>query len=154
MVGFFAILGLSILWIVLIWFGFDRTQSLSSDYWSDKQEKAFRLICCAIGLPFLLTIILVCIFSTERFSFAMNKVELIIMLFELLAMVIFSQIIHFIAWKKKENILEQSIKEMLRENESISDKRQLLKICIKENRINFSQKQIERKFNKIFKKYQ
>ena len=67
-------------------------------------------------------------------------------------MIIFSQIIHLVAYRKKIVILCENIKMTINEDK-LSDINKVLDKCLKENRFHFTEKQIERCFKKVLQKY-
>lgn len=102
---------------------------------------------------FLISIILVCLFSKDRFSDKTIRIMVILLITELFSMGIFNQIVHFIAWRKKNQILKDNIKELLSEKRDVVDKSKLLKQCLIENRFHFTEKQVERCFKKVSQEY-
>lgn len=133
--------------------GFHSAMGLSLDYWSEKQFAILRWICVGIGSLFLISIILVCLFSKDRFSDKTIRIMVILLITELFSMGIFNQIVHFIAWRKKNQILKDNIKELLSEKRDVVDKSKLLKQCLIENRFHFTEKQVERCFKKVSQEY-
>ena len=152
--NFLIILSGSIM--MLVWFFisfFSSIGSSSRDYWSEKQFAILRWICVGIGSLFLISIILVCLFSKDRFSDKTIRIMVILLITEFLSMGIFSQIVCFIAWRKKNQILKDNIKELLSEKRDVVDKSKLLKQCLIENRFHFTEKQVERCFKKVSQEY-
>lgn len=151
--AFFVILGLSVWVIILCFIGFHSAMGLSLDYWSEKQYTILRWICVGIGLLFLISIILFCLFSKDRFSDKTIRIMIVLLVTEFLSMGMFSQIVHFVAWRKKNQILKDNIKELLSEKRDVVDKSKLLKQCLIENRFHFTEKQVERCFKKVSQEY-
>lgn len=151
--AFFVILGLSVWVIILCFIGFHSAMGLSLDYWSEKQYTILRWICVGIGLLFLISIILFCLFSKDRFSDKTIRIMIVLLVTEFLSMGMFSQIVHFVAWRKKKQILKNNIMELISEKIDIVDKSKLLNQCLIENRFHFTEKQIERCFKKVLQKY-
>ena len=90
-------------------FGFERSMLSSVDYWSDKQYKLLRILCAAIGSIFFVAIIFVCLLSENKFSIETNKICLALSLSGFVFMVIYSQVIHLVAYRKKIVILCENI---------------------------------------------
>lgn len=82
-------------------FGFERSMLSSVDYWSAKQYKLLQILCAAIGGIFFVAIVLICLLSEKKFSLEINKICLTLALSGFVLMIIFSQIIHLVAYRKK-----------------------------------------------------
>lgn len=152
MVVYFSILIFYLACILMCTFGFERSMLSSVDYWSAKQYKLLQILCAAIGGIFFVAIVLICLLSEKKFSLEINKICLTLALSGFVLMIIFSQIIHLVAYRKKIVILCENIKMTINEDK-LSDINKVLDKCLKENRFHFTEKQIERCFKKVLQKY-
>lgn len=152
MVVYFSILIFYLACILMCTFGFERSMLSSVDYWSDKQYKLLRILCAAIGSIFFVAIIFVCLLSENKFSIETNKICLALSLSGFVFMVIYYQVIHLVAYRKKIVILCENIKMTINENK-LTDINIILDKCLKENRFHFTEKQIEKCFKKVLHKY-
>lgn len=135
-------------------FSFERAMWLCIDYWTKKQYRLWKIICAAIGLVYLLIINLFFLFSSNKSSDNTNRIVFLLVISAYFTMSLFTQLIHFIAWNKKKKILQSNIRnsivrETQKKESMFSDKNKLLQICLYENRMNYSPKQIERVFYNI-----
>lgn len=144
MVEYFCFLGISSFFVLFCFFSFYRTQGMSLNYWENKEYKLLRNLCGLIGTIYLVLIIIVGI--VNNFSKESNKIIILLMGVQLLSMLIFSQAVHMVAWIQKNKILKNNIKKTLLEKVNIIDRNEVYKICLMENRNNFSVNQIERVF--------
>ena len=62
-------------------------------------------------------------------------------------MTIYSQIVHFIAWKKKVKILKNNIMKSICEKLNVVEESKLLNQCIEENRFNYTEKEVKKVLN-------
>lgn len=152
MVVYFSILIFYLTCILMCTFGFERSMLSSVDYWSDKQYKLLQILCATIGGIFFVAIVLVCLLSENKFSTEMNKICLALSLSGFVLMVIFSQVIHLVAYRRKKCYLYENIKMTIHENE-LADVNKILDKCIRENRFHFTEKEIERCFKKVLNEY-
>lgn len=148
--AFFGLVVLLIFFIVFCVLSVEWSMHLCVDYWNEKQYRIWKIICCLIGCCFLLAVICLCVFSTDRFSDSMIKITIALVISAFIAMVIFLQTVHLIAWKNKCKILEDKIKKTLLDKSPDVNKVKMLDICLSENKEYFTEKQIKRSFAKVY----
>lgn len=146
---FLIILGLSLIIIILSFISFYSAMGLSLNYWSEKQYNILRAICVSIGIIFFISIVLVGVISKDSFSDNNIKIMIILVVSEFLTVTIYSQIVHFIAWKKKVKILKNNIMKSICEKLNVVEESKLLNQCIKENRFNYTEKEVKKVFKKL-----
>lgn len=150
MISYFIELVLSIGICILASRKYIFFRGMSNDYWSDKQADILRYIAGCIGIPFVLFFVYTGIFSENRFSDGTAFVGICLVIAQWGSIGIYYMVINIIAWKKKTEILRKNIREAIAENADITDGREMLRICLNENRFHFTQKQIRRNFGKIW----
>lgn len=146
----FAAIVLLLFDIVAVLFGKGVLEGASMDYWSNRQCKFWKGIGICINAVCLIIIALAIIVWPNRFSESLHAFAMIIAYSGVGITFVFFGTIHIIAWKKKTDILRMNIREAIEENEDITDSREMLRICLNENRFHFTQKQIRRNFTKLW----
>ena len=117
------------------------------NYWSTYQSWLWHCFCFGIGAGFAIMMLLVVLLKQNDG----NTIKILLVLAFLggITMLIFSEIIYFIAWRGKKKILKQKLELTIRENSTLG-KKQLLNLCIIENRFNFSIEEITCEFEKKY----
>lgn len=111
MLSFIGLMAVLVVCFVLLCIsGFERSMGLCVDYWNKRQYFIWKLVSGIIGSCFLLAIGLVCLFSPENFS---DKTIIFLVIAAFIAVGIFSSIVHFIAWRRKQDLLKEKVKEFL-----------------------------------------
>lgn len=146
----FAAIVLVLFDIAAIVFGKGVLEGASIDYWSDRQCKLWKGIGICINAVCLITIAIAVIVWPDRFSETLHVFAMVVACCGVGITFAFFGAIHIIAWKKKTEILRKNIREAIVENADITDGREMLRICLNENRFHFTQKQIRRNFGKIW----
>lgn len=147
---FFGLVTLLIFFIVFCVLSVEWSMHLCVEYWNDRQYRLWKIICGLIGGCFLVAVIFLCVFSTDRFSDSMIKITIALVISAFIAMGIFLQTVHLIAWKNKCKILEEKIKKTILDKSPDVNKVKMLDICLSENKEYFTEKQIKRSFGKVY----
>ena len=150
MKGFFLLIGVKFLWLILLNISFLRNP-YSNYYWTKKQFFRWRAIANLLWVSFAIAIACIILFSSEKFSYQTNVLISVLTFAECTIIAIWTMILEIIAKIQTMKLLRKNIQETIQKNAHITDQKTLLHICQIEYRSSFFTKDIIKIFYAVQK---